>query len=313
LAAAYRAANKEPVKLTTKEKIKMKTSKAITMSVAAVVLFAGQSVWAANGSTVTMTCFPPPPLSGEDPGIGPPPPCLLPVGIASEFISPNPSGNATYTVKKDGTVTFNIQLNGMANNLVMTAWISYYFPGLEDPPDPIFAPTEGGVGIAAVSAPLAPISAAFSDGFSTDPNEFVADGDGSYKLKVTLDYNPFVSGTGPLRNGLENVTQAAAPSDSVAYQPVCCPDGIPAPGYDPIAAAYLRAFDPLTGYQLRDANGKPQLIYSPVPVAFIAIVAHVDKLTHGITPGIPIFPIPGTSVTTGDHFLVGMFDLRAFE
>ena len=284
------------------------------VSLAALFLVLGMTTLASSKTNITMTCFPPPPPAGEDPGIGPPPPCLLPVGISSEFISPSPSGTATYTTQKDGTVTLDIELHGMAPGLVLTAWISYYFPGLQNPPDPIFAPTEGGVGIAAVSAPLAPTTASFSDGLSANPNQFVSKkNDGNYSLVVTLDYNPLISGAGPLRNGLVNVTQAGAPSDSVAYQPLCCPNGIPAPSYEPIASAYLRAFDPVTGYQLRDSLGRSQLIRSPVPVAFVAIVAHVDKLAHGINPGIPILPVPGTTADSGDHFLVGMFDLRSLQ
>ncbi len=49
---------------------------------------------------------------------------------------------------------------------------------------------------------------------------------------------------------------------------------------------------------------------SPVPVSFIAIVAHTDKQTHGINPGIPTLPPPGVSCTSGDHYLVGLSDLR---
>jgi hypothetical protein len=58
---------------------------------------------AVNGDTVEatidMTCFPPPPEEGEEPGIGSPPPCALPDGVDSKFISPNPSGQARLEVK----------------------------------------------------------------------------------------------------------------------------------------------------------------------------------------------------------------------
>jgi hypothetical protein len=266
----------------------------------------------AVGGTVLMTCFPDLPADGSPPGIGPPPPCVLPVDVPPQFVSPNPVGRANFTLNADGSVSFNIRMKGLAPNLILTAWISYYFPGPPGTPvpDEIFA---GNPPIAAVSAPLAPTTAQFSNGLGNEPNKFFSDSSGSAQLVVTLDYDPFLSGQGPLRNGLSNVTQAAAPAGSIAFQPLCCPNGIPAPSAQPIAASFLRAFDPLTGYQLVGENGRPELIRSPVPVAFLAIVAHLDRQTHGIVPGIPVPPAAGVSASVGDHFLVGMFDLRAFE
>ena len=108
-------------------------------------------------------------------------------------------------------------------------------------------------------------------------------------------------------------TRLTPPAGSGVEQPLCCPDGVPEPMVQSVGSSFLRSFDMNTGFQNLDGNGKPVLIKSPLPVAFIAIVAHVDKTTHGINPGVPILPIPGLSVTTGDHFLVGIFDLRAFH
>jgi hypothetical protein len=45
----------------------------------------------------------------------------------------------------------------------------------------------------------------------------------------------------------------------------------------------------------------------------IALVVHIDGTTHGISTGIPIPPIPGTSASVGDHYTLGLFDLRAFH
>lgn len=254
-------------------------------------------------ATIDMTCFPPPPAPGEEPGIGSPPPCLLPAGIDSEFISPAPEGVLNLKVKNDGTAVFNMHLQGLAPDLVLTAWTSYYFPG-GPVPDPIF-------NLAGVSAPLAPTYAAFTEGLGPEPNQFEINPNGKTNLRVELDYNPLLAGQGPLRNELVNTTQTDAPPGSDAEQPLCCPDGFPVPIPQPIGSSLLRSFDLNTGFQNLDAFGRPVLIRSPLAVAFIAIVAHVDKTTHGINPGVPILPIPGLSVTTGDHFLVGIFDLRA--
>ena len=262
---------------------------------------------------ISMTCFPPPPAPGEEPGIGPPPPCLLPPDIAPEFISPNPSGAARMDIFDDGTAEFTISLNGLAPDLVLTAWTSYFFPG-GPIPDPIFAPIgEGLPAIAGVSAPLAPTYAGFTEGLGPEPNQFEVTPEGQGRLRVTLDFNPLLPLEGPLRNDLVITNQVDAPAGSGAEQPLCCPNGFPEPMVQSVGASLLRSFDLSTGFQNLDANGRPVLIRSPLPVAFIAIVAHVDKTTHGINPGVPILPIPGLSVTTGDHFLVGIFDLRTFH
>jgi hypothetical protein len=58
------------------------------------------------------------------------------------------------------------------------------------------------------------------------------------------------------------------------------------------------------------ADGRPELVRSPVPAVVIALVVHIDETTHGISAGIPIPPIPGISATTGDHYTLGLFGLR---
>jgi hypothetical protein len=141
-----------------------------------------------------------------------------------------------------------------------------------------------------------------------EPNEFVALPNGKYRLVVELDYNPLLPFKGPLRGDLVVTNQAAAPAGSGAEQPPCCAT---ASVIQPIGASFLRAFDLQTGFQELDADGRPVLVRSPLPVAFLAVVVHVDRTTHGINPGIPILPIPGTPVSVGDHFLLGIFDLRA--
>ena len=269
------------------------------------------NVHAQVNEVVEMTCFPPPPAPGSPPGIGPPPPCLLPAGIDPEFISPDPSGLARVSINPDGTASFDIVLEGLAPDLVVTAWTSYFFPG-GPVPDPIFGPiAEGLPPIAGVSAPLAPTYAGFTEGMGPEPNSFKLNGSGKAKLKVTLDYNPLLAGQGPLRNAMAETNQILAPAGSDAEQPLCCPDGFPAPVPQAVGSSLLRAFDLSTGFQQLDEDGIPVLIRSPLPVAFLAIVVHVDKTTHGINPGVPILPIPGLSVTTGDHFLLGIFDLRS--
>ena len=258
-----------------------------------------------SSGRIDMTCYPPPPPPGGTIGIGPPPPCVVPVGVPPQFISVSPTGTAYYTVRDDGTVSFDIKVRGLATGMVVSAWLVWYFPGLETPPDPIFIGTPP---VADLSVPLAPTTSSFSAGLGKDPNRLATNG-GFAEIKVVLDYNPFEAGQGPLRNALAFVNQSLAPVGNVAYQPPCCPGS----SYEPVGASFLRSFDPLTGFQILDSKGKPQLIRSPVPGAFIAIVTHLDLQTHGVVAGIPILPLSGQSVSSGDHFLVGMFDIRAAE
>jgi hypothetical protein len=237
----------------------------------------------------------------------------LPPDLDERFVSPNPKGRVFIAVKEDGTARFDIELEGLAEGLVLTAWTSYFFPG-GPAPHPIFEPLGDGLpAIAGVSAPLAPTYAAFTEGLGPEPNQFDIKASGRTHLRVELDYNPLEAGQGPLRNDLVITQQGAAPPGSVAFQPHCCPIGLPAPALQPVGSSYLRLFDPNTGYQEIDDAGRPVLLRSPLPVAFIALVVHTDETTHGINPGLPILPMPGLSATTGDHFLLGIFDLRAFH
>lgn len=260
---------------------------------------------------VPMTCFPPPPPPGEPPGLGPAPPCVLPTGLDPRFVPPAPEGRARLWIRPDGTARARIDLEGLAPDLLITAWASYFFPG-GPAPHPIFAPTEGAAGTAAVSVPLAATTARFSEGLSREPNQLQNLPEGRAFLLATLDWNPLEPGEGPLRNGLRETDQADAPPGSGAEQPPCCPD-LPAPVFQGVGASFLRVFDPATGFQRIGPDGRPELVRSPLSVAFIAVVVHIDETTHGISPGIPILPIPGMPATAGDHFLLGLFDLRPFQ
>jgi hypothetical protein len=237
---------------------------------------------------------------------------VLPQGLDPRFISPNPSGQAHLLVKDDDTAEIVISLRGLAPDLVVTAWLAYFFPPAPVP-DPIFAPIGPGLPpVAGVAVPLAPTTAAFTEGRGREPNQFFTYGHRGILL-ARLDYNPLKPAQGPLRNEASQVTQAAAPVGSDAAQPVCCPNGFPVPRPQPIGASFLRVFDPATGLQRLGADGRPVLLRSPVPAVVIAIVVHIDATTHGISAGIPIPPRPDLAATSGDHYTLGLFDLRALH
>lgn len=246
---------------------------------------------------VPMTCFPAP----DAPTV---PPCLVPTGLDPDTLD-GTSGRLVLKTRTDKTSVVTISLDGLDPAWVVTAWVSYYFPGPGvEPPNPIFG-TADGPGVAAVSAPLASTTSAFTEGMGPEPNQVSIVSNGTGSLHLVLDYDPLRAGEGPLRNDLTIIEQAVAPEGNPAWQPLCCGGVVQAVG-----SSFLRVFDE-SGFQVLDADGVPELVRSPVPVAFIVLVIHLDGTTHGINPGVPVFPFPGVPATAGDHYVLGIFDLSA--
>ncbi len=99
---------------------------------------------------------------------------------------------------------------------------------------------------------------------------------------------------------------------SIAEQPMCCNDFPAGSQFEPIGGSYLRQFDPETGCQVLDENGRPKLVRSPTRPIAVAVFVHIDGTTSGILPGIPTPPIiPNASVNTGTFYLLGIFPLAA--
>ncbi len=258
-------------------------------------------------ATVEMICPPP--------GAGLTPPCTLPVGIDPDLVAPDPSGELRVLAFADDSALAWIKLDGLSRDLVVTAWLVYVPPGAP-PPAPIFEPIGPGLPpVAAPSAPLAPTYARFSEGMGWEPNRLQIFSSGKAHLFTWLDYNPLKAGQAPLRNGMVSTQQGLAPADSPAVQPLCCPDAVipPAPGprLSPIGSSFLRRFDPDTGFQVLDLDGRPELVRSPVAVPLIVVIVHLDRMTHGIHPGIVIPPFPGAGfpATAGDHYVLGIFPI----
>lgn len=124
-----------------------------------------------------------------------------------------------------------------------------------------------------------------------------------------LDYNPFKKGQVPLVNG-SFTTQGFVPLEFEAEQPDCCLDSPLGRLKTPIGSSFLRKFDPETGFQLRDANGRVETVRSPGrPIAAVLFV-HIDGVTSGLVPGFPVPPfIPEAPVTAGSVYLLGVFPL----
>ena len=273
------------------------------------LLSAGKAAMASSDSaivlntTLDMLCFPP--TSPENT-----PPCPVPIGLDPSLIATDPGGELHIRVRENDSATFTINLDGLQKDMVVTAWF-VHFPPNQPPPHPIFAPIGPGLpSIAYSDSPLAPTTARYSEGLSSEPNQFRIRKNGSSRLKIHLDYNPLKVGQVPLVNNMTPVTQSLAPAGSDAEQPLCCPDFPAGPQPEPIGGSLLRKFDPVTGTQLKDENGRPMLIRSPTRPVAVAVIVHIDGMTYGIVPGVPIPPfLVNPPATTGSFYLLGLFPL----
>jgi len=256
-------------------------------------------------ANLSMRCFPP-----NNPANTPP--CPVPAGLDSSLIAPDPSGQLHIKVRENDTATFTLKLDGLKKGMVVTSWF-VHFPPTQPAPHPIFAPTGPGLpSVALADSPLAATTARFSNGLSTEPNQIIIKNDGSGRIKAKLDYNPLKSNQVPLVNNMTPVNQALAPLGSVAEQHVCCVDFPSGPKMETVGGAYLRKFDPVTGFQLKDETGRPMLIRSPGRPVAVAVFVHIDGTTSGVLPGIPTPPfLVNPPATTGSFYLLGLFPLAA--
>ena len=251
---------------------------------------------------VDMVCFPPPAMI--------PPPCPVPIGTDPDLVAPDPAGRMRILVTDDDQTFLSFRLAGLSPAQVITAWFVHFPPG-QAPPHPVFAPIGPGLPpVAFIDSPVAHTGARFSEGLSREPNQLPVRGSGKARLISWLDYNPLKSEQVPLVNGMVAIQQSLAPAGSGAEQPDCCADFPAGPMPEPVGGSYLRRFDPVTGLQRRDADGRPQLLRSPTRPVAIAVVVHQDSLTSGILPGVPTPPfLVDPPASTGSFYLLGLFPL----
>lgn len=243
--------------------------------------------------------------------LAPPPaatPCHEPVGMPDEFKTGPYTGEMKLWKDGDGNTVMDITLKDINPDLVLTAWVSHTFP---NPP-----PTCDGCEILTTEidgrgvSPAAPITAGFTGGIGPDPNQFTCNPGGKCRLKVNLGFNLLAGGAAPLTNATEH--DQGSNTDLPGYPglqaPDCCGHDIP----QQVTTSWLRQYDEF-GFQVLDENGLPVVLRSPIPPASIVVVAHIDKITHGVSSGLGILPVPGFLWESGDHWFIGAFDLRPFQ
>lgn len=52
--------------------------------------------------------------------------------------------------------------------------------------------------------------------------------------------------------------------------------------YSPSSSAYLRRYDPDTGFEIRGPDGWPELVRSPTRATAVIIASHFDHAMHGL-------------------------------
>ena len=314
--------------------------------VVAVLLLGALLCAQANPITVGMSCFPPPKAFGQ---MGPvpwdtidevpintcPTGCVEPidnVGLGLPFpaefssivrdgagaIIGNPAGSARVQFFENNPLkraSARVTLAGVAPGQILTLWNSHFFPIVGPTGDPIFDapgfPPGFSGGNAAVEAPAISLTQAVTNG--RDPtqegNYLFESSPGTYVIDTDFDYDWSKANQAPVRNGRSFV-------DQTSINGTITPEAVQTSGFmggiSGTGSSYLFEFDNVTGFRKTDANGRPIVVRSPQPIAFFAVVMHTDKQTHGLSPGLPTPPLPGTPWTTGDHFLIGVFDLRQF-
>lgn len=153
-----------------------------------------------------------------------------------------------------------------------------------------------------LASPLAPTHAAFTSGLGREPNQFRYTSRKSARLVADLDFNPFHANEGPL--AFASFCQQASMrgiQKSAWRQPPLATVGVALPGdaFVPAGSQYLRVYDDNTGFEQLDKRGRPVLVRSPLRAYAIAVAGHIDRTTHGISPG----------VFAGDHWEVMSFRL----
>lgn len=144
-------------------------------------------------------------------------------------------------------------------------------------------------------SPCAPFDAPFFSGLGREPNEFRYVSPTSAVLRARLNFNPTYANEGPLHRmvpcfqrdvpGIQRTPQRQFPNPRTGE-------------FVPSASSFLRKYDPATGFELRDADGRPELIRSPTRALAIIVASHLDRLTHGVTPG---------------NFMTDHYDLMVFK
>lgn len=172
---------------------------------------------------------------------------------------------------------FDIRLFNLSRpDHVMTAWIFWANPFSTNLP-PIFQ-------VADVASPCAPFTAGFPTGLGREPNEFVYQSATEARLKVRLNFNPTFPGEGALVRRVGCFQKDVPKIKGTRFEQFPIPRGYKTV-FVPTSNNFLRKYDPETGFEVLNANKRPKVVRSPVKALFIDVVSHLDKTTHGISPG----------------------------
>lgn len=133
-----------------------------------------------------------------------------------------------------------------------------------------------------------------------EPNRFRYADKSTARFRTQLNFNPTYAGEGALTRFLYSFQKDVPGIQSTSWQQ----HAIAGTGgrFVPTSSDYLRTYDPKTGWEVLDGNGRPVVVRSPLKAIGVAVVAHLDRTTHGIAPG----------YLGVDHFEIASFLLEKF-
>lgn len=219
------------------------------------------------------------------------PGCGIPSFVnATEFGDNANSVGILRVIPQQRGLTMDLQVMNLSRpDLVITAWVLWVDENNPDNPD-VFQ-------VADVASPLTSYRAAFSSGMGRDPNRLTYVSATEARLRVRLNFNPTYSNEGALARRT-SCLQSDVPGiqDTELRQPMV-------PGREQrigVSSDFLRRYDQNTGFERLDRNGRPLVVRSPVSALAVTLIAHTDRMTHGISPGDLVV----------DHFEVMSFFFR---
>lgn len=254
------------------------------------VLASFLSLSQASSRVLRSTCISPIPVTPHN-GSG----CGIPANVDASIFGDNANsvGRAAITAKRTGLDVLITFRNLPRPDLVLTAWVIWHLPG--DPTVPAVFKVADHV------SPCAPYTAAFTSGMSAkEPNRLRYFAKDKARLLARLNFNPTLPGEGPLTRyqyAFQKDVPGIQRTNLRMYE-------IPASGgrFVPTSSDYLRVYDRKTGFEKLDQNRRPVIVRSPLKAFAIAVVAHLDKTTHGVAPG----------YLGVDHYEIGSFKLSPF-
>lgn len=258
------------------------------LSRAILISFLLSFVAARRGVRIQNICGPFPTVPHTGPG------CGIPEYVDPEIFGDNNNSRGILSISpRRSGLRLDIRLFNLSRpDHILTAWLVWTDPNDPNRPDVFKGPAD-------IVSPCAPFNAAFTSGFGREPNQFQYVSRTEARLTVNLNFNPTFPGEGALARGTYCFQKDIPGIQNTEFRQFPLSRG----GGDvfvPTTSAFLRRYDPRTGFELLDRRGNPEVVRSPTSAMMVAVASHIDLATHGISPGAFMF----------DHFELMAFPVQ---